>query len=518
MEIPTLDIAMQATELPEPITRWGRISRKAPMPGTYHFYTDDYKMTMLCRRPWMLPATGCRVAVEPNFSTWAGMDRPAATNAIFWKRSLARAWQHAGVRIVVDLNLHEDWRHLAFLGVPRGWRSYATRRHRGFDLDAIEREFAAAAEHAGTADILFFVIGGWKKVRDHCLARGWRRSTGSARGRCPPRHSNSRTSAACPTPDTTARSTAGPPGRPGAPNAAWTCGKAGRAGPTGRSDRAMTDFAFDDGTSFDGHKDGVTPRRKPGRPRKNPPGPPNPPEIGEPLPTPANVPAEIKRHRTLPRSGKYPLRKPKHLATRHKGHAWALSGQWEDIFFESLACCGVITDAAGSANVHPGTIGNRRRADPKFEERFQEAMECFRDGIRREVYHRAIVGREQRTINKKTGEVVSLGNLPDNILLMFAAKYLDHGFRDNQKAEEDKSLAQAVQGTVRAFLQEGFNPRSDDQADAPPLEVFAKTVDLTAIPGPTATETPDEKRARLLRELAELDAQPTEATPPDADD
>lgn len=174
-EIADLDVALQAAAMPGEWRRWGSISRKAWVgPGVgYHFYCDDYKFTMLCRRPWMLPATGCAVAVEPNFSTWSGMDRLEAAAAIAWKRRLARSWQRAGVRIVVDLNLHADWWHLAFLGVPPGWRAYATRRHRGIDVSAIEAVWRAASDHAGTEDILFAVFGGWRKIRDACRERGW---------------------------------------------------------------------------------------------------------------------------------------------------------------------------------------------------------------------------------------------------------------------------------------------------------------------------------------------------------
>ena len=174
MDIPELDIAMQATEVVEPVTRWGRISRKAEMPGTYHLFTDDYRFTMLKRRPWMLPATGCKVAVEPNFSTWPEMGRLAATDAICWKRRLARAWQDCGVRIIVDLNVDPAFRHLSLLGVPEGWRAYATRQHRGIAPSAIEDDHRQAVAHAGTPDILFCVFGGWRKVRDLCRERGWR--------------------------------------------------------------------------------------------------------------------------------------------------------------------------------------------------------------------------------------------------------------------------------------------------------------------------------------------------------
>ena len=46
-DVPTLDLDMQAESLPEPVTKWGVIARTLHMPGTYHFYTDDYKFRAL---------------------------------------------------------------------------------------------------------------------------------------------------------------------------------------------------------------------------------------------------------------------------------------------------------------------------------------------------------------------------------------------------------------------------------------------------------------------------------------
>lgn len=191
METAELDPNLQGDVPPKDWKRWGSISRKTlvgPDVG-YHFYTDDYKMTMLKRRPWMLPASGCRVAVETNFSTWPEMGEDAARDAIAWKRRLARAWQDAGVRILVDLNVDPAFRHLSLLGVPRGWRSYATRQHQGIDPRAIEDDWRQAVAHAGTEDILFAVFGGWRRVRDLCRERNWlwvaedmHRARGSADG------------------------------------------------------------------------------------------------------------------------------------------------------------------------------------------------------------------------------------------------------------------------------------------------------------------------------------------------
>ena len=173
VRIPTLDLAMQATELIAPVMKWGKIARSAPMPGTYYLYTDDYKISGLIKRPGRLPASGCRVAVEANFSTLPETPREEFRKGLFHKRNLSRYWQSRGVRIIADLNVDPVFRAENFIGIPFGWRVYAVRHQSGIDLAEIEADHAAAAEHAGTRDILFCVFGGWRKVRDFCAARGW---------------------------------------------------------------------------------------------------------------------------------------------------------------------------------------------------------------------------------------------------------------------------------------------------------------------------------------------------------
>jgi hypothetical protein len=171
--ITDLDPAMQATGLPGPIARWGSIARSSPMPGTYHFYVHDYKFSALARRPGQLVDSGCKVAVEPNYSTWPGMGEEKALEGIARKRLMGRFWQARGVRIVVDLNLDPAFRHLALLGVPPGWAAYATRQQQGVPFESLEDDWRQAVAHAGTEDILFCVFGGWRKVRDLCRERGW---------------------------------------------------------------------------------------------------------------------------------------------------------------------------------------------------------------------------------------------------------------------------------------------------------------------------------------------------------
>lgn len=272
----------------------------------------------------------------------------------------------------------------------------------------------------------------------------------------------------------------------------------------------MPEFAFDDATSFESHKGTEPePKRRGGRTTK---AGGNPKAAPEPAPDSAPEPKPPARKNGLPRNGRWPMRDRKSTG-KQRPHGWALSGQWRPIYVRALAQYGLHTHAADKAEVHPTTVLRARKADPEFEAQCEEAMERFRDGLREEVLRRAIVGREQKVFDKRTGEVVSLGNVPDNLLLMFVMKRFDPSFRDNYHAE-DQSGAQAVTQVVVNFLKQ-FDARSDDQADMPTFEAFMKEQGPAALPAPP--ETKEERRARLMAELAALDAEPAEATTPHAD-
>jgi hypothetical protein len=173
-DIPQLDIDMQALKITTPVITWGTIGRNRPMPGTYGFYTDDYRFTCLWKQPDLLVATGCAAAVELNYSTWDWSDPDEVLVGVYRKRVLARYWQTKGIRILVDLNVAPNYQEtFGLLGVPEGWRSYATRSHRIGQMDDLEEEHEIACRHAGTRDILFAVFGGSKKVAAACKERGY---------------------------------------------------------------------------------------------------------------------------------------------------------------------------------------------------------------------------------------------------------------------------------------------------------------------------------------------------------
>ncbi len=169
--VPLLSLERQADALDVPVDKWGARGRRQAGTGTYHFYTEDYRFSGLWTTPDAVPQSGCVNAVEPNFSVSAWTPRAVALWATFRKRWLARYWQSQGIRIFVDLNVARPHDDINMLGVPRGWRAYATRAYseRMEDLDI---DLAVARTHAGGQDVLFVVYGGNTSVQEWCLANG----------------------------------------------------------------------------------------------------------------------------------------------------------------------------------------------------------------------------------------------------------------------------------------------------------------------------------------------------------
>jgi len=169
-DIPLLDIEMQADAVDLPLSIWGSLKRTARMNGTWAFYTDDYRFEELWRDPSPVVNTQAINIVEPNFSTTAQMPFAVCLYNIYRKRWLARWWQSRGLRVFVDLNVHPKLYEVNLLGVPQGWKSYATRGYSA-QLDLLEREYELARAHAGSTP-LFVVYGGGKAVQEHCKANG----------------------------------------------------------------------------------------------------------------------------------------------------------------------------------------------------------------------------------------------------------------------------------------------------------------------------------------------------------
>lgn len=170
--IPLLDIRKQASAVELPVIKWGVLGRTELMRGTYHFYTDDYKFAALWYDPTIVLRSKCKVVIEPNYSTVDNMPRAIALFRTFQKRWMSRYWQEQGIKVIVDLNVTTGTRDINLLGVPKGWRSYATRAIT-HELHMVEEDYNTAVEHAGTDDILFVVVGGYEPVKRLCQECGW---------------------------------------------------------------------------------------------------------------------------------------------------------------------------------------------------------------------------------------------------------------------------------------------------------------------------------------------------------
>lgn len=170
--VPTLLLDRQAGVLDLPFTRWGRGCRKSRMRGTFHFYTDDYRFSRLWGRPQDLVNSACVAVVEPNWSVHAQTPPAVALWQTYRKRWLARFWQEQGVRVLVDLNVAEEHCDRNLLGVPAGWRSFATRGSAS-RLGRLEQEHEVALRVASSSDILFVVYGGGAAVGELARDRGW---------------------------------------------------------------------------------------------------------------------------------------------------------------------------------------------------------------------------------------------------------------------------------------------------------------------------------------------------------
>lgn len=173
--VPTLDLTQQgsAADLDGDVLKWGTRRRGEAGPRLVHFYTDDYRFWNLNRNPQAVLRTGCWAAVEPNYSTWPAMARAEALWWIYSKRLVARWWQSQGLRVFVDSNVDPAFADLALLGVPPGWRSYATRWQKNSTEAVLAAAYSAAVERRGSEDVLLVVVGGGDKVGRLCAERGW---------------------------------------------------------------------------------------------------------------------------------------------------------------------------------------------------------------------------------------------------------------------------------------------------------------------------------------------------------
>ena len=166
LEIPTLDIDMQAKECQTPFLCFGEQRRTFNLngAGSLHFYTDDYRFSAIYEHPEKILQHHPAVIVEPNFSLYNEMPVSFGLQAIYKKRWIARCMQGKGIDVFVDLNVAQKFYQLNMIGVPRGWRAFATRGYSD-RLNNLAFEYSIAKDWANGKEPLFVIYGGGDTCR-----------------------------------------------------------------------------------------------------------------------------------------------------------------------------------------------------------------------------------------------------------------------------------------------------------------------------------------------------------------
>jgi hypothetical protein len=169
--IPVLSLKMMADYIDLPFYQWGDIAAKANK-GTWHFYQEPEKFSRLWNDPTGPLRSPAVTIVEPNFELGPQTPKVVKAYFIYQKRWMARYWQENGKRIVVDIDAFPQDLELATMGVPKGWKSFATRGIKKFK-DNLQYQYDYACKIACTDKILFLVYAGGKEIEKMCIDRGW---------------------------------------------------------------------------------------------------------------------------------------------------------------------------------------------------------------------------------------------------------------------------------------------------------------------------------------------------------
>lgn len=177
-DVPDLLLSQQPSGLAMPVNRWGAIARTKRVDGqTIHFYTDDYRFEGIWSDPTKIINSGCSAIAEPNFSTNDNMPRASILWLIYKKRWIARFCQDHGINVWVDLAIAPRHRDLALLGVPKGYRAYATYTYsKDYNPEWLWQDYEQAKAHAGvdvSEGLLFWVYGGNTEVEKLAKENGW---------------------------------------------------------------------------------------------------------------------------------------------------------------------------------------------------------------------------------------------------------------------------------------------------------------------------------------------------------
>jgi hypothetical protein len=168
-EIPSLDASLQVERCTLPLLAWGSAGRRHKAAGAWHFFCDDYRFSTVWKNPYQVVDTAPNWVCEVNASLADDDVAAVALWTIYRKRWISAFWQSHGVPIAVDLNVPPRFQPLNLLGVPSGWKAFAT-RGKANELAVLESEYRLAEKHAGGVP-LFVVLGGGEAVAAVC--RRW---------------------------------------------------------------------------------------------------------------------------------------------------------------------------------------------------------------------------------------------------------------------------------------------------------------------------------------------------------
>ncbi len=174
-EVPTLREDMQPEVVDIPAVLFGEQKRTFQMNGcgTLHFYCDDYRFSSVYEHPEKIVQHHPRNIIEPNFSMFNEMPSAFGLQAVYKKRFIARAMQEKGIRVFVDLNVAQKFYKLNLMGVPPGYRAFATRGYSD-RLPALELEYRIAEANAALKGNkpLFLCYGGGRMCQGFCKEVG----------------------------------------------------------------------------------------------------------------------------------------------------------------------------------------------------------------------------------------------------------------------------------------------------------------------------------------------------------
>lgn len=173
LEIPSLDLSMQAESCEIPFVCYGEQKRTFRMKGkgTLHFYTDDYRFSTVYDHPDYITRHEPRNIVEPNYSLFNETPIAFGLQAIYKKRTLARALQDQGIRVFADLNVANKFYAYNLIGIPPGWGAFCTRGYAD-RIHSLEFEWMIAQRIADGNKLTFVVYGGGRLVKAWCQEHG----------------------------------------------------------------------------------------------------------------------------------------------------------------------------------------------------------------------------------------------------------------------------------------------------------------------------------------------------------